>query len=156
MDFERTHKYRSLTDNLNELERQRDSLQHQINIQQIESDYKINSLKYSYRNGDFNDFHDPQARYLSNIIQLKEKCEKLDTKIEAIHLQLLQEKIIFEEEQRKKEEERINLSTEKFINFINTLSEEEIEEFRKRYEEDKKEQLYRKYKSMRQETETKN
>jgi hypothetical protein len=153
MDFERTNQGRILTSKLYELERERDKLDHEINIQKIHSDYNINSLKYSYRNGNFNDFHDPQARYLSNIIKLNEKNDKLNSEIEAIQIQLLQEMSIFEEEQRKKKEEKVRISTEQFINFTNTLSDEEIEEFQKRYEEGKKEQRYRKYMSLRQETE---
>jgi hypothetical protein len=153
MEFKKTNQGRILTSKLYELERERDNLDHQINIEKIQSDYNINSLKYSYRNGNFNDFHDPQARHLSNIVRLNEKRDKLNSEIEAIQIQLLQEMSIFEEEQRKKKEEKVRISTEQFINFTNTLSDEEIEEFQKRYEEGKKEQRYRKYMSLRQETE---
>ena len=155
MEFERTNQGRILTDKLHQLDREHEKLDHELNIQQIQSDYKINSLRYSNRNGEFIDFHDPQARYVTNIIKLKERRDKLDSEIEAIQIQLLQEMNTFEEEKRKKEEEKVRVSTENFINFTNTLSDQEIEEFQKRYEEGKKEQRYKKYMSLRQETEQK-
>jgi hypothetical protein len=153
MDFETTNQGRILTSKLHELERERDNLDHQINIEKIHSDYNINSHRYSYRKGNFDDFHDPQSRYLSNIVRLNEKRDKLNSEIEEIQIQLLQEMNIFEEEQRKKEEEKVRISTEQFINFTNILSDKEIEEFQKRYEEDKKEQRYRKYKSLKEKME---
>jgi hypothetical protein len=151
MEFERTHKCQILTNELHQLERQRHDVEHQINIQQIESDYRINSISYNYGNTVF----EGNTVFNSQIIKLKEKRDNLDSKIEAVQIQLLQEKSIFEEEQRKKEEEKVRISTEQFINFTNTLSDQEIEEFQKRYEEGKKEQRYKKYMSLRQETEQK-
>jgi len=224
MDFETTNQGRILTSKLHELERERDNLYHQINIEKIQSDYNINSLKYNYRNGNFNDFHDPQSRYLSNIVRLNEKRDKLNSEIEEIRIQLLQEMRIFEEEQRNKKEEKVRIPNienlydnlkeleserrlldnqyrllpprnqeishlvqrlyrldveidakkseileeeekarveeeqnrikdekiNEFINFTNTLSEQEIEEFQNRFEGDEKEQRYRKYKSLRE------
>jgi hypothetical protein len=146
-----SNQYRILTDKLNQLERERDNIVHQINIQEIESDYKLNSVRSIYCKSD-SEF-ESQSRYATNIIKLNEKRYKLDSEIEAVIFQLLQEKSIFEEEQRKKEEEKFRIFTEQFINFTNTLSNQEIEEFQKRYEEDKKEQRYRKYKSLREKME---
>ena len=166
MEFERTHQCHILTDKLHQLERQRHDVEHQINIQQIESDYRINS-ESDYKKKSESDYKKKsvsyngncefvsQSRYVTNIIKLKEKRDNLDSEIEAVQIQLLQEKSIFEEEQRKKKEEKIRVSTEQFINFTNTLSDQEIEEFQKRYEECKKEQRYKKYMSLRQETEQK-
>jgi hypothetical protein len=151
MEFERTHKCQILTNELHQLERQRHDVEHQINIQQIESDYRINSVSYNYGNRGF----ESQSRYVTNIIKLKEKRDNLDSEIEAVQIQLLQEKSIFEEEQRKEKEEKVRISTEQFINFTNTLSDKEIEEFQTRYEEGKKEQRYKKYMLLRQETEQK-
>jgi hypothetical protein len=142
-----SNQYRILTDKLNQLERERDNIVHQINIQEIESDYKLNSVSKS--DSEF----ESKSRYATNIIKLNEKRDNLDSEIEAVHFQLLQEKSIFEEEQRKKEEEKFRIFTEQFINFTNTLSNQEIEEFQKRYEEDKKEQRYRKYKSLKEKME---
>lgn len=146
-----SNQYRILTDKLNQLERERDDIVHQINIQEIESDYKLNSVRSIYCKSD-SEF-EYQSKFVNNIIKLKEKRDKLDSEIEAVIFQLLQEKSIFEEEQRKKEEEKFRIFTEQFINFTNTLSNQEIEEFQKRYEEDKKEQRYRKYKSLREKME---
>jgi hypothetical protein len=151
MEFERTHKCHILTDELHLLQRKRHDVEHQINIQEIESDYKINSVSYNYGNRGF----ECQSRYVTNIIKLKEKRDNLDSEIEAVQIQLLQEKSIFEEEQRKEKEEKVRISTEQFINFTNTLSDKEIEEFQTRYEEGKKEQRYKKYMLLRQETEQK-
>jgi len=70
----------------------------------------------------------------------------------ASRFKLLQERVSFkEEQQRKEEEQKVRASTELFINFTHTLSDQEIEEFQKRYEEDKKEQQrYRKYTLLRE------
>lgn len=148
-----SNQYRILTGKLNQLERERDNIVHQINIQEIESDYKINSVRSIYCKSKSDSEIESQSRYVTYIIQLKEKRDKLDSEIEAVIFQLLQEKSIFEEEQRKKEEEKFRIFTEQFINFTNTLSNQEIEEFQTRYEEDKKEQRYRKYKSLREKME---
>jgi len=149
MEFDRTISCVNLTNKIKNLQDERIMVDNEIMTLQI----RLNGLESRKQQNSTNSlFERDHSNCLKRISHFEEKRNNLYRQIEETNIQLIEERVKFEEEQKRKKEESDRLSTEQFINFTNTLSDKEIEEFQERYEKDEKEKRYLKYKSLREKT----